>query len=716
MNPAFIVVLGTILLTATPAAAQTIMTTPANPAGLAPPVAKRTPVVLREHGRERIDDYPWFRDRNNPDTLAYLQAENAYAAQRLARLSPLIDEIARELRARTDGANANLDFVDASYVYERQIVPGARHPAIVRRPLAGGPQETVLDIERLAEGHDNYSLDNYAVSPDGNIVAFAVDPRGDLRHNLYLRDIRTGALTDPGIGEAAAALAFSADSRHLFYIRLQKDTLRSYQLWRHRLGTPAADDRLVYEETDPTFELRLRTTKSGRYLLLTSWQQQATEVRYLRADDPLAPFIVMEPRRPGHVHDADHAGGQFFIRTNADAPDFRVVTAPEAAPRMAHWQDFVAHTPGRIVARMEAFDDFVALVEEHDAVQSVRLVRRADRREIAIPAPAALGVTDISFWWNVTNRDPAAKVLHVRFTSPLHPPSLYDVDLATGALTLRWRSPTTRWFNAEAYEVRRIAATAPDGESVPATLVWRRDAFRPGANPALIVGYGAYGFSMLPRFHGDWISLVDRGFVYVYAHVRGGKEKGRRWHDAGRVLDKRNTFTDFIAVTQALAAQGYAHPRRIFARGGSAGGLLMGALANMRPDLYAGLVAEVPFVDVISTASDPALPTSTLEYQEWGDPALPAHYDYMRAYSPYDNVMAQGYPPLLVTTARYDSQVGFHEPAKWVARLRARKTDGNELLLLTNMIAGHSGIAGRFGSIEENAQIMAWLIAHAARE
>jgi oligopeptidase B len=523
-------------------------------------------------------------------------------------------------------------------------------------------------------------------------------------------------VTDTGIADVSTAMVFSADSQHLFYIRLEQDSLRSFQLWRHQLGTARSEDRLVYEETDRTFELRIRKTKSSRYILLHSVHQQSTEIRYLAADRPHDSFQLMEPRRHGHVYDADHSGGRFYIRTNSAAPDFRVATAPEASPEAAYWQDFIAQTPGRVISRLEAFDDFVALVEQHDALQSVRVLRLTDRQEIAIPRPAEIGVMDISSWQNVTNRNPAASVLHVRFDGSLHPPSLYDVDTRAGTVTLRWRSPAARWFDAETYAIHRITAAAPDGERVPVTLIYRRDKFRRGENPALIVGYGAYGFSMLPRFHGDWISLVDRGFVYALAHVRGGKENGQRWYDEGRVLNKRNTFTDFIAVTETLTAQGFAHPRRVFAKGGSAGGLLMGALANQRPDLFAGLVAEVPFVDVISTASDPSLPTATLEYEEWGDPGIREHYFYMLSYSPYDNVRPQHYPPLLVTTARYDSQVGFHEPAKWVARLRAKKTDSNELLLLTNMIAGHSGVAGRFGTVQEDAQIMAWLIAQATRD
>ena len=569
------------------------------------------------------------------------------------------------------------------------------------------PEQVVLDVERLAAGHEQYS---FTVSPDGRLVAFAVDPTGGRAYRLFVRNIVTGQVTDTGIRDAASDLVFSADSKSLFYVRVEPNTVRSYQVWRRAVGTDMSTDKLVYEEPDPTFDLSLSKTKSGRFILLTLDQQRSTETRYLPAGQPDEPFKVMEPRRDGVIYEADHIGDRFYIRTNLNAPDYRLVGAPEASPQAVNWDDVVAARPAHLIAKFELFDTFIAVVEEHDANQWVRVFRRSDVREIAVPRPAAIGVMEMDFAQGAANADPSATVLQLRFSAPAIPNSVYDFDARAGTLVLRKKSRAWNWCDPNAYEVRRIEAVTPDGESIPVTLMYRKGLLRPGGNPTLVTGYGAYGLSELPSFADSWISLADRGFVYAVAHVRGGREKGRRWHDGGSMLMKQNSFTDFIAATEALVAQGFADRKRVFAYGGSAGGLLVGAVANMRPDLYAGIVAEVPFVDVITTMSDPSLPLTTLEYQEWGNPAVKEQYETMLSYSPYDTVAAQAYPAILVTAALHDSQVRYHEPAKWVARLRATKTDDNELLFLTDMTAGHTGTAGRFGSTDANAQIMAWLI------
>jgi oligopeptidase B len=679
-----------------------------------PPIAKIIGKVSEVHGQRRIDNYDWLRSESDPDVPAYLKAENAYAAARLAPIRPLIGEIEQELHARAEGTGESPEFFESGYIYQRRMALGARFPVIVRRrSQPGAPEQVVLDTEGLAAGHKQYSLDNWVVSPDNDRVAFAVDFTGGRAHRIFVRDIATGHVSDTGISDAASDLAFSADSKTLFYIRVELGTVRSHQLWRHGIRADASQDKLVYEEVDPTFELSLNKTKSGRFIFLNLKQQRSTEIRYLPADRPDDQFKVMEPRRHGVIYEADHIGDRFYIRTNLNAPDFRLVNAPDAAPQAANWVDVVAQTPGRFIAEFELFDTFIAIVEEHDAVQSVRIFRRADMSEIPVPRPAEIGVMEMTFAQGTSNRAPSATVLQLRFSGPAHPISVYDFDTRTGELLLRKKSRAWGWFDPHAYEVKRINATATDGESIPVTLMYRKDLLRAGGNPTLITGYGAYGSSMPPSFSESWISLVDRGFVYAIAHVRGGREKGRRWHDQGSMLNKRNSFTDLVAATEVLVARGFAARERVFAYGASAGGLLVGAVANLRPDLYAGIVAEVPFVDVISTMADPALPLTTLEYEEWGNPTIKEQYDYMLSYSPYDNVAAKPYPAMFVTAAMHDSQVGYHEPTKWVARLRATKTDANELLLVTDMAAGHTGTAGRFGSTSENAQMMAWLIAHA---
>ncbi|MEJ0078108.1 MAG: S9 family peptidase [Alphaproteobacteria bacterium] len=698
-----------VLADSGPAAAQS-----ARPplAATAPPVARKVPHVVEAFGRRRVDDYDWMR--NTRDLLPYLVAENAYADARLARLRPLIEKLEAEGSRRADDSEETPDFAENGYVYQRRTAAGARFPVMTRRKEGSdAAPQVVLDIESLGAGHQQYDLNGFAMSPDGNLVAFAVDFTGGRQHQLFIRDIATGEVRATAIANADSELAFSTDSKQLFYLRTEAGTVRANQLWRHTVGTDASADKLLYEEADPTYELHLEKSKSGRFILLTSATQRSSEVRTLSADRPDDPLTVMEPRRRGVFYVADHVADRFYIRTNLGAPDFRVVVAPEAEPQATNWTTVVPETPGHHIARLEVFDDFLAINVDHDAVRSVRVFRRADATEIPVPQPAGVSVMEM-VEEEPANRDPAATRVQLRLSAPNLPFAFHDFDTRTGALSLVRKSPAWDWFDPAAYEVRRIAATAPDGEAIPVTLMYRKDLLKAGGNPALITAYGAYGISNVPRFKDTWISLIDRGFVYAIAHVRGGRDKGRRWYDQGRMLNKRNSFTDFIAVTEGLTAQGFADPKRMFAYGASAGGMLVGAVVNMRPDLYAGIVAEVPAMDIASTMTDPRLPLTTLEYEEWGNPAIEEQYRYMLSYSPYDNVSAQAYPPAFVIAGLQDSLVGVHEPAKWVARLRATKTDRKEILFVTNLSAGHGGTSGRFGTVEIDARVKAWLIGLAA--
>jgi oligopeptidase B len=622
----------------------------------------------------------------------------------------LIAELEAEGRGRADTSEEGPDYVETGYTYQRRTAEGARFDVITRRRSPSDPPQVVLDIESLAAGHGQYDLNEYTVSPDNDLVAFTVDFTGGRLHQIFIRDLATGQVQATGHAGVAPDLEFSEDSRHLFYIRAEADTLRSYQVWRHAIGTAPSADKLIYEETDPTFELTLQKSKSGRFMLLTSVQQQSTEIRYLRADRPDDPPVVLEPRRPGVAYFADHVGDRFYIRTNLGAPDFRVVAAPQAAPQAVNWTTVIESVPGQHIGRLEVFDSFLAIGIDQDATRSVRVFRRADMSEIPLPLPVGVNVVEVPFD-NQSNGEPSETVLRLRISALNRPFAFHVFDTRTGELRLVRKSSAWSWFDPDAYEVTRRAAVAPDGETVPITLMHRKGMLRPGGNPLLLTAYGGYGISNAPRFNDSWISLIDRGFVFAIAHVRGGREKGSRWYDQGRVFNKRNSFTDFIAVTEALVAQGVADPARVFAQGGSAGGMLVGAVANLRPDLYAGIVADAPAVDLVTTISDPSLPLSTLEYEEWGNPAIEQQYRYMLSYSPYDNVAAKAYPPMFVLAGLNDSQVGVHEAAKWVARLRATKTDRNELLFMINMTAGHQGSSGRFGSVAIDARVMAWLLA-----
>jgi len=695
--------------------ASRLLLTPAESAAPAAPIAPVVPKTFKEFGGVRIDNYDWLRDPKDPRVVAYLDAENAYADARLELIKPLVDELAAELKAREAQDDASVPGADNGYVYERRFSQGAQYPCIVRRKDApGAEEEIVLDVGALAVGHpQQYQLGSWTVSPDNTRVAFAVDFTGGREFRIFVRTIASGETVDQGIDNANSDLVFAADSDTLFYVGNEPTTLRSYQVWRHRLGSNPKTDVLIYEESDPTFSVSINLSRSRKFVLLNLDEERTSEFRYLPADQSTGELKVIERRRRGVIYEIDHVGDQFLIRTNLDAPDFRLMSAPQATPVALQWREIVPQEPGHYLNHFEAFETFVAVDVEDESGTTIRVFSLPDLREIRVPRPAAIGVASSSFANdNEANLNSAAKVLRFHFSSPLQPRCVYDFDVTTGALTLRKQDPASRWFDRNRYALDRLSAIAPDGERVPITIVFRRDMRRPGGNPTLIVGYGAYGLSSRATFIRSAFSLIDRGFVYAIAHVRGGHEKGDRWYAEGRMLNKRNTFTDFIAVTETLIAQGYADSRAVFAQGGSAGGLLMGTIANLRPDLYAGIVAEVPFVDVVTTMSDASVPLTTLEYDEWGNPAIKGEYDYMLSYSPYDNVARKDYPAVFVTAGLYDSQVSYAEPAKWVARLRANKTDTHELLFKTDMTAGHDGHSGRLGSIEESAEIMGWLIAH----
>jgi oligopeptidase B len=682
-----------------------------------PPVAPVVPKRFTAFGGARIDNYDWLREPKDPRVVSYLDAENAYADACLGSIKPLVEEIAAELKDRETQQDATVPTADNGYLYERRFTQGAQYPYIVRwKDEPGAQEQIILNVGELAAGHQQYQLGSWDVSRDNTRVAFAVDFTGGREFRLFVRSIASGETVEIGIDNASSDVVFAADSESLFYVRNEPLTLRSYQVWQHRLGTSPKHDVLIYEESDPTFEVSISLSRSRKFILLNISEERTSEYRYLPADQPTQKLNVIEPRRRGVIYDVDHVGDEFFIRTNLDAPDFRLMSAPQATPGVSHWREIVPEEPGHHLSNFKAFETFVAVDVEDQSGMQIKAFTVPELREIPVPRPAAIGVASTSFVEdNEANLDPAAKILRFHFSNPLQPPRVYDFDVTTGALILRKEDPASQWVNEDRYVLDQLSATAADGERVPITIVYRKNMRQPGGNPTLILGYGAYGLSLRATFTRSAFSVIDRGFVYAIAHVRGGHEKGERWYAEGRMLNKRNTFTDFIAVTEALIAQGYAASRAVFAHGGSAGGLLMGAIANLRPDLYAGIVAEVPFVDVVTTMSDASVPLTTFEYDEWGDPAVKREYDYMLSYSPYDNVAPKSYPAMFVTAAFHDSQVSYAEPAKWVAKLRANKIDTHELLLKTDMTAGHDGRSGRLGSVEQDAETAAWLIAHAGR-
>jgi oligopeptidase B len=681
---------------------------------IAAPVAKKIPKVFEEYGRQRIDNYYWMRERDNPDVIAYLKAENAYADNRLKPIKPLAAKLYAEMTERHDDADLSVPYIDGGYYYQTRYTKGADYPVIVRRKkLRNAPMQVVLDVAKLAKGHSEFNLNNWIVSSDGALVTYAVDESGDLANQIFVRNIATGKVLDQSVRGAADDIVLLQSGKEFLYVRLESQTMRPYQVWRHRIGTNPAQDVLIYEEADKRFSVSLNTSKSGNFVFIDSDNGQTNEIHYQNANVPNGKFKVMQPRKSGVLYYPDQVRDKFYIRTNLDAPDFCIVTAPEDAPAANNWTVLVPQTPGHYLSHMELFDNYIVIDDEHDAVKSLRVFRLGDMREIAVPRPAKIGVASVEDFEDAINIDSELHVLRFGFESPLRPPTIYDFDMKTRMLTERKQQLPAEHFKPQLYRVNRVFAKAADGTTIPITLVYRKDLRRPGGNPVLITGYGAYGLSSEPVFLTTWFRLMDRGFVFAIAHIRGGREMGENWYDQGRLLNKRNTFTDFIAATEALIAQGYADPHKIFARGASAGGLLMGAIANLRPDLYAGIVAEVPFVDVVTTMSDPNIPLTAGEYEEWGNPAIKKQYDYMLSYSPYDNVTTKAYPAMFITAALNDRQVEFSEPAKWVAKLRAMKTDKHELLFKTNMNSGHAGDSGRLAWLKERAEIIAWLIVQA---
>ncbi|MFT3811563.1 MAG: S9 family peptidase [Micropepsaceae bacterium] len=675
----------------------------------APPVAaKKDHTVTAPFGATRDDPYYWLNEKENSEVLAYLEAENAYAAGMLKPQAALQDEIYAELEKRASLADKDVPWPMDGYWYETRYAEGADYPVIVRHEgSATGPETVVLDVPALAASHEQYFMRNWEVSPDGAKVAFAVDFKGDRICEIFVRDIATNAVTSTGIKNASTDIVWSADGKAIIYTGLD-GMVRGYQARRHVLGRPAADDQILLQEDDTTFEVGVQQSRSRKLAIITVGHAQRDEILAVStsAIDPKPVMLV--PRALNVRASADHLDGKFYILTNDSAGDRKIVVTPDTAPSLASAVAIVPETKGRYIDDMALFDHFIAVQETHDAVTTIRIVDRETGAAISAPDFGPLGVATLDI-----NHDAALDTLRVSFDSATTPSVLYDVDMGTGAVTELKKSPAWTWFDPTKYEAARLIAPAKDGTGVPVTLLWRKDLFKPGANPMLVYGYGAYGISSEPGFYRNFISLVDRGFVLAIAHVRGGRDMGDAWYQGGRMANKMNTFTDFIAATESAIASGYADPKKVYAMGGSAGGLLMGAVLNLDGTLYDGVVAQVPFVDVLTTMLDDTIPLTTFEYEEWGNPNLQEQYGWMALYSPYDNVAAKNYPALFVLTGLNDSQVGYFEPAKWVARLRATKTDQNPLLFTTNMGAGHSGNSGRTGPVADRAKVYAWLLTRA---
>jgi len=680
------------------------------------PRAPRRPSRLERHGDTRVDPWYWLRERENPEVRGYLEAENAYLEARLGARAELREELERELAGRIPGAESSAPYRHAGAWYRTRYRAGSEYELFCRRDDRPGADERVLlDANALARGHAHFQLAPPVPSPSGRYVAFAVDTVGRRFYTLRVLDTASGETLPDRIENVTDEVVWANDDTTLFFARQDPQTLRSHRVFRHRLGDDVADDELVFEEGDEAFWVSLVRFRSGRFLAIRSGQTLSTEYRVLDADRPEGEFRVVEPRVAGREYELDHlpgeAGGTFLVLTNDGAPEFRLMGAPAGSPGRASWRELVPGREGVLLEQVQAFADRIALRERRQGLSRVRLL-----------APGGEPLRESTFDEEayVVALDPLAEIagpLRLVYSSPATPRTLFEEDLESGERRALHRTDVAGGFSPDDYRTERIWARARDGREIPVTLLSRARHRPHGAAPLLLVGYGAYGISYEPAFNPNVLSLVDRGFLYAIAHVRGGSELGRAWCEAGRRERKPNTFTDFVDVAEHLVASGRADRRRLYAAGGSAGGLLIGAVLNLRPELFHGAIANVPFVDVLTTMLDPSIPLTTGEYDEWGDPREPEAYARIKSYSPYDNVGAADYPHLLVLGGFHDSQVQYWEPAKWVAKLRAQRTDPSKLLLLrTHFEAGHLGATGRYRRLGDVALQYAFLLALAYPE
>lgn len=671
-----------------------------------PPVAKVDAKVFGEFGHTRVDDYYWLNRRDDPEVIAYLEAENAYTEAVTAPTAPLRETLYEEIVGRIKEDDDTVPYLYDEAWYYRRYQEGKEYALYCRKPGSlDAPEEIMLDANARAAGSTFYSARTPAINSDGNVIAFAEDLVGRRLYTLHFRNLDTGEVYPETIPETQGNLAWAEDGRTLFYAKKDLETLRPYQIWRHELGTDPARDVLVFQEDDDTYRCFVWKTKSRRFVVIGSYHSLATEYRYVDACTPTDAFAVFIPRERGHEHAIEHIDGWWYVKTNRDAENFKLMRTPEGATAESNWVEVLPHDADVLLEGFELFDDWLAVQERRDGLTRIRVRPRegGDWRTLDFDEPAYLT-------WISTNKEPGSHVLRYGYESMTTPESTYDYDMATGTRTLLKQQEILGGFDRADYVTERLMVPARDGVEVPVSLVYRKGFEKTGTHPLLLYAYGSYGSSMDPYFSFSRLSLLDRGFCYAVAHVRGGEERGRWWYEDGKMFKKMNTFNDFIDVGKALVARGYVDPARLYAMGGSAGGLLIGAVVNMAPDLFDGAVAQVPFVDVVTTMLDESIPLTTGEYDEWGDPNEQDSYEYMLSYSPYDNVTAQDYPNLLITTSLHDSQVQYFEPAKWVAKLRALKTDDNLLLLKCDMEAGHGGASGRFKRHRDTATEYAFLL------
>ena len=673
------------------------------------PIARRELKQTPLHGTVLVDEYGWLREKESPEVTAYLNAENAYAEAFMAPLAGLREELYKEMLSHIKQTDVSVPYRDGGWWYYSRTEEGLQYPVFCRKAdVDGAAEEVILDGNKLAEGHSFMAIGDTDVTDDGRWLAYSVDHTGFRQYTLHIKDLTTGEVLE-GTVERVGSIVWAADNRTLLYTVEDEEQKRQYQLWRHVLRSEHSTDVLVFEEEDERFNLSVGRTRDGKFLIMEAGSHTTTESRFLAADDPAGEWTLVAKREDEKEYSIDHRNGLWFIRANDRGRNFRLVTAPVDKPGRENWTELLGHRSEIMLEEVDLFDRFFVCCERENGLPHLRLWsftendRAIQANEIQFPEPVYSAFPHI-------NREFDTKRFRYGYQSLVTPSSVYEYDIETGNSVLLKQVEVPGGFDRELYASERVFATAEDGVNVPVSLVYRKDKREAGKNPLYVYAYGSYGYSLPIGFNANRLSLLDRGVVMAYAHIRGGGDLGKPWHDAGKMMVKRNTFTDFIAAVEYLTASGYGDPSRVAIEGGSAGGLLMGAVTNLKPEIFRAVVSHVPFVDVMNTMLDASLPLTVPEYEEWGNPNEAEYFHYMLSYSPYDNLKSGSYPAMLVKTSLNDSQVMYWEPAKYVAKLRTLKTDEHPLLLMTNMEAGHGGASGRYDYLKEIAFDYAFLI------
>ncbi len=670
-----------------------------------PPVAKMVPHVDTVLGHVRQDNYFWIREKTNPEVISYLEAENAYTDTMMASTKGLQDSLFKEIVARIKETDLTVPEKHDDFYYYSRTEKGKQYSIYCRKKgNLESPERVILDVNELAKGHEFYSLGAMEISPNHVLMGLAYDTNGSEIYTIVVRDIETGKESVERIGNSAGSIQWANDNQTIFYTTLD-DIMRPYRLYRHTIGEDPSKDVLIYEEPDDAYYMDLGKSNDEKYLILTLGSTVTTEVRYLDASTPMGEWKVVTPREHEMEYYVEHHDNRFLIVTNDKAKNFRLVEAPETNPSKANWKELIGNRDSVKLDDIDVFKDYMAIYEREKGLRTIRIQNFAsgEIHPIKFPEP-------VYSYTKGSNADYNTSTVRFTYSSLVTPRSVFDYDMGTRELTLQKQQEVLGGYNPDDYECKQLFATAKDGVRIPISLVYKKGTVLNGENPTFLYAYGAYGSPTEPGFGTTRLSLINRGFVYAIAHVRGGGEMGRHWYEDGKLLNKKNTFTDFIACAEHLVAEKYTNPKKLAILGGSAGGLTMGAVTNMRPDLFQAVVYSVPFVDVMNTMLDPTIPLTVIEYEEWGNPAEAKYYDYMQSYSPYDNIKPVVYPNILVEGGLNDPRVGYWEPTKLVAKMRTMKTGDNMLILKTNMGHGHMGSSGRYDQYKDVAFEYAFIL------